>query len=181
MAVTRELCHLTRDGDLIPGPGPDDGHRLWPYTQNWRYPWRRLDEAYVDPVNLYVIGAGPDAVMSALASAGWARPEDGAVQRTWIDGRLRRMADHSALGPRERRFHVRLWPFGRGTIGAAHHERLDEREDTHRVMSWDRARAQVVDDLEAAGLARLAPSAVVAKPGVRGLDGDGRVWRLVGG
>ena len=178
MAVSRRLCHLTADGDLVPGPGPAETTRLWPYTQSWRTLLRRNDEALVDPVNLVLLGAGPEGVMGALAGEGWARPRDGAVHRIWLNGRPRRMSDHLALGTRAARVHVRLWAAAGRTLAAAHQEVLDGR-DRHVVTSWDAARAAVAEALSRAGFARLAPTGVITRPGLRGAPSDGRAWRLV--
>jgi hypothetical protein len=175
--VARDLVHVTADGDLRPGAGPRGAHRLWPYTQGWRWLRRRREEHLVDPVNLYIVGGDVPAVLAALAGAGWTPEPDGGRQRTWLDGRLRMMRSHAALGPPELRHHVRLWPFAGGVVAAAHHERLDD-QGHHQVLSWDAARARVADDLCARGYERLAPSPVVTRPDVRGLPSDGRVWRL---
>jgi hypothetical protein len=178
VAVSRALCHITGDGDLVPGRGPEGATLLWPYSQSWRTLLRRRDEALVDPVNLFVLGADPEAVMAALAARGWARPADGALHRLWLDGRPRRMSDHAALGDRAARVHLRLWGVARGTLGAAHQEVLDER-NRHVVTSWDAARAAAADALGGAGFAPLAPTGVVTRPDVRGVPGDGRAWRLL--
>jgi hypothetical protein len=178
VAVTRDLWHLTPDGDLAPGRGPAGATRLWPYTQGRRTLLRRRDEALVDPLNLIVLGAPPADVAARLVPEGWATPSDGAVHRLWIDGRPRRMRGHLALGTRAERVHVRLWDVPRGTLAAAHHERLDER-DRHVVLSWDDARARLAADLETAGFARIAPTGVVTLPALRGVASDGRAWRLV--
>jgi hypothetical protein len=88
------------------------------------------------------------------------------------------MSGHLALGTRAERVHVRLWEIPRGTLAAAHHERLDER-DRHIVLSWDDARARLAADLETAGFARIAPTGVVTLPALRGVASDGRAWRLL--
>ncbi len=168
---------LTPDGDLVSeGDGPA---RLWPYTQAWWRPWRSTRPELVDPVNGMVLRAGPAAVLAALAGGGWERPPDGAVHRTWIDGRGRRMVDHIALGDRSERVHVRVWAFGPHTLFAAHHEVMDERGH-HVVVSWDAARATVGEALHRAGFAGLAPTGPVTLPALRDVPGDGRVWRWVG-
>ena len=175
--VDRTVCHQDADGDLVPGRGPRGAHRLWPYTQNWRYLVRRREEALVDPVNLVIVGATPGDVLGALLGSGWAIPSEGALQRTWIDGLPRRMAGHAALGGRERRYHLRVWSFGSGSVAAAHHELMDA-EGRHRVTSWDAARDRAAADLERAGLARVGETAVITKPNLRGRASDGRAWRL---
>ncbi|MEW6582191.1 MAG: hypothetical protein AB1416_05470 [Actinomycetota bacterium] len=177
MSVPRDVCHLTPDGDWVPGPPPLPAPVVWPYTQHRRLAWRTRDERRADPVNLFVIGRDPAAVAADLAAAGWGRPGDGAVHRTWIDGRFARMATHTALGTRARRVHVRLWAVGGGTLAAAHDEEAD-RGGRHIVVSWDAARDRVREALLGAGYAALAPSAVVAAAGLRGVPGDGRIWRL---
>jgi len=178
VAVSRRLYHLTADGDLVAGPGPAETTRLWPYTQSWRTLFRRRDEALVDPVNLVLLGAPPEGVVAALADRGWERPRDGAVHRIWLNGRARRMSDHVALGTRAARVHLRIWAVAGRTLGAAHQEVLDERE-RHVVTSWDAARAAVAEALARAGFARLAPTGVITRPGLRGVAHDGRAWRLV--
>jgi hypothetical protein len=179
MRIPRDLCHLTPDGDWVPGSGPRGATRIWPYTQHWRWPVRTRDPLRADPVNLFVIGTDHVRMMRDLAPRGWSRPGDGGVHRLWIDRRLRVMSDHVALGGRERRLHARLWSIPAGCLVAAHEEYLDERRDAHVVTSWDAARERIVADLCAAGYARLAPSAIVARPALRGVPGDGRIWRLV--
>ncbi len=178
MPVSRALCHLTADGDLVPGPGPQGATRLWPYSQSWRTVLRRRDESLVDPVNLILLRAAPEAVVAALAARGWERPGDGALHRVWLDGRPRRMSDHTSLGSREARMHLRLWRVDGATVGAAHQEVLGAR-GRHLVTSWDAARASVAAALEDAGFARLAPTGVVTRPALRGVPHDGRAWRLV--
>ncbi len=173
------LAHLTPDGDLAPGAAAG-ATVLWPFTQSRRFPWRCTAPGRLDPVNMLVLRADPARVFAALAACGWRRPDDGAVHRTWVDGRFRTMDDHIALGDRAERVHVRLFPIGEATLAAAHHEVSDTRGH-HLVTSWDRARAETVAALESAGFAPIAPSAVVSPPDLRGAPGDGRVWRLIAG
>jgi len=123
-----------------------------------------------------LLGAAPSEAMAALEAQGWRRPDDGAVHVLWIGRRRRRMSDHTALGTREARVHVRLWAVPAGTLAAAHDEVLSG--SMHVVRSWDAARAAVADALGAAGWERLEPSPPVTKPGLRGLASDGRAWRL---
>jgi len=78
------------------------------------------------------------------------------------------MAGHLTLGSRAERVHVRLWEVPRGTLAAAHFERLGERH-RHVVLSWDAARARLAEDLEAAGFARIASTGVVTLPALRGV------------
>lgn len=179
MRVPRSaLVHLTTDGDLV--AGATRGHtRLWPFTQSWRFPWRSRNPNWMDPVNLLVLRTPPETVCEALAGEGWARPDDGATHRTWVDGTFRRMHDHVALGERAERVHVRLFSLAGGTLMAAHHEVANDR-GAHRVTSWDRARAETAAALESAGFTRLAPTGPVTPPDLRGVPSDGRVWRLVG-
>lgn len=173
MVIAREpLADLGADGAVRPG-----ARGLWPYTQHRRWLVRCRAPMRVDPMNLMVVGAAPDDVLATLASAGWARPDDGAVHRTWFDGRFVRMRDHTALGTRQERIHVRLFAIAGHTLAAAHHEVADERGH-HIVTSWDRARAGVCEALVAGGWRLLEPSAPVASVDVRGVDGDGRLWRL---
>ena len=173
------LAHVTPDWDVAPGPGAD-ATLLWPFTQHRRLRWRSTDPARLDPVNLLVLHARPGEVFDALANRGWARPDDGAGHRTWVDGRFVAMDDHIALGERSERVHVRLFALDGATLAAAHHEVSDPR-GRHIVTSWDRARAATVSALASAGYSQIAPSAVVAPPDLRGAKGDGRVWRLVQG
>jgi hypothetical protein len=152
--------------------------RVWPYTEHWKHLRRSTDEALVDPMNVHVDGARPGAVLGALEERGWAAPDGGAVHRAWLGAWPRFMSGHVALGTREERFHLRVWGFAGGTLGAAHHEVLGE-DDHHVVTSWDAARALVVEDLAAHGWGPAEPGEVLVKPRLRGLDGDGRVWRMV--
>jgi hypothetical protein len=178
MAVSRDWCHVAA-GRLERGPGLMLTRRAWPYTEHWKHLRRCTDEALVDPMNVHVDGAGPDAVMRALAPRGWGPPDGGGgVHRAWLGAWPRFMSGQIALGTHEERFHLRVWGFAEGTLGAAHHEVLGA-NDQHIVTSWDAARARVVGDLAAFGWARAEPGEVLAKPRVRGLDGDGRVWRVV--
>lgn len=178
MRVRRDaLAALTPDGDLVPG-GVAGAPRVWPFTQSNRFPWRRSSPRSLDPVNLVVLGADPSTVFAALAAAEWRRPSDGATHRTWVDGGFRTMEDHIALGDRAERVHVRLFRVDGLTLAAAHHE-VAGRRGHHVVTSWDRARAEVAAALEPAGFTRIAPSAVVTPPGLRGVASDGRAWRLV--
>lgn len=180
MTVPRaHRVHLTADGDVVGGQH-DGAPSLWPFTQSRRRLRRSVRPAHLDPINGLVLRASPAQVVAALGGQGWARPADGAVHRTWLDGRPRRMDDHIALGDRAERVHVRLFAVGEHTLLAAHHEVMDDR-GRHVVTSWDRARAVLGDALEAAGYAPLSPSAVVISPGLRDVAGDGRVWRWVGG
>jgi len=172
------LAHVTADGDVVAGGG--EGSRLWPFTQSRRRPRRSTRPEHLDPVNGIVLRSRPEEVVAALSRQGWARPSDGAVHRTWIDGRPLRMADHTALGDRQERVHVRLFALGAHTLLAAHHEVMNDR-GRHIVTSWDRARQTVGAALEAEGFAPLAPSGVVTVEGLRDVAGDGRVWRWVGG
>jgi hypothetical protein len=114
--------------------------------------------------------------MAALGAQGWRRPDDGAVHVLWIGHRRRRMSDHTALGTRAARVHVRLWAVPAGTVAAAHDETLAG--ERHVVRSWDGARAAVAEALAAAGWRALEPSPEITKPDLRGLPSDGRAWRL---
>ncbi|HJZ62309.1 MAG TPA: hypothetical protein VKD47_09150, partial [Miltoncostaeaceae bacterium] len=95
-----------------------------------------------------LLGAAPSEAMAALDAQGWRRPDDGAVHVLWIGRRRRRMSDHTALGTREARVHVRLWAVPAGTLAAAHDEVLSG--SMHVVRSWDAARAAVAEALGAA-------------------------------
>jgi hypothetical protein len=172
------LAHLTPDGDLVRGEAP--GHaRIWPFTQSWRFPWRSRNPNWLDPINVLVLRASPEAVRDALARDGWRRPDDGATHRTWVNGTFRRMHDHVALGERAERVHVRLFTLAGGTLIAAHHEISNDR-GAHRVTSWDRARAETAAALESAGFMRLSPTGPITPQDLRGVPSDGRAWRLVG-
>jgi len=193
----RQDCHLTPDGDWAPGAGPRGAVRIWPYTQHWKYPVRVSEPGLLDPVNAFVVGAPPARVIADLARVGWARPADGGIHRLWIRGWPRRMFDHVAIGTRERRVHARLWPVGGGAVVATHDERLDISKGKsaqpfppsagvpadigsgrHVVLSWDSARERLASALQELGYLALSPSAVVAEPGLRGVPGDGRIWRF---
>lgn len=179
MRVQRDaLVHLTPDGDLVAGAVPGRT-RLWPFTQSWRFPWRSRNPNWMDPINLVVLRASPDAVLGSLVGEGWCRPDDGATHRTWVNGTFRRMHDHVALGERAERVHVRLFRLAGGTLIAAHHEVTSER-GAHRVTSWDRARADTAAALESAGYVLLSPTGPITPPDLRGVPSDGRAWRLVG-
>ena len=180
MRVSRDtIVHLTPNGDLVPGTAPG-AVRVWPFTQSRRFRWRSRHPTWLDPVNLLVLRAAPAQVVQMLAEQGWQRPDDGATHRTWIDGAFVTMSDHSALGDRYERVHVRLFALGDATIIGAHHEVADGRGH-HHVTSWDRAREAAADALEAAGARQIAPTGVVTPPDLRGVPCDGRVWRLVAG
>lgn len=178
MRVPRDFCHLTPDGDWARGRGPGGAVLIWPYTQHWGHPYRTRDPRRADPVNLFVLGASPARIAADLASAGWGRPDDGGTHRLWLDGRLRRMDGHVALGTRERRLHARLWEVPAGTILATHDEYLGN-GNRHVVVSWDAARERLHEDLAAAGYGPLHPSGAVVACDLRGVPGDGRIWRLV--
>lgn len=180
MRVPRELCHLTPDGDWAAGPGTGECVRVWPYTQHWAHPYRTRDPRRTDPVNVFVIGALPADVTGDLSPSGWSRPDDGETHRLWIDGHLRRMEDHVTWGTREDRFHARLWAVGGGTMIAVHEEYLGN-GNRHVVVSWNAARDRLYADLTGAGYARLSPSGIVAVENLRGVPGDGRIWRAVAG
>lgn len=159
-------------------PGMGQGAvRLWPFTQSRRFRWRSRNPAWLDPVNLLVLGAGTGMVSQMLAEQRWRRPEDGATHRTWIDGVFVTMSDHTALGDRSERVHVRLFALADATIIGAHHEEVDERGH-HHVLSWDRARQVAADALEAAGAHRIGPTGIITPIDLRGVPSDGRVWRL---
>ncbi len=170
------VAHLTPEGDLHPDREAG-GTRIWPFTQAWWRPRRSSDPRLIDPVNLLILGAAPLEVWEALREQGWARPGDGAVHRTWIDGRARRMIDHIALGDRAERDHVRLFRLGGHTLAAAHHE-VAGADGHHRVTSWNRARDEVIRALTRAAYVPLTPSAVIAAVDLRGAPGDGRAWRV---
>lgn len=179
MTISREArATLTPDGDLVVARG-DEGLALWPYTQAWWRCRRSTDPRHVDPVNGIVLRTAPDRVLQDLTAEGWHRPSDGARHCTWIADRRCRMVDHRALGERDERIHVRVFPFGDHTILAAHHEVMDD-SGHHVVVSWDGARAALGESLTHAGYVGIAPSARVAVPDLRGVSGDGRVWRWVG-
>lgn len=161
-------------------PTADASGRLWPYTQHrWRW-WRSGRPELVDPINGLVVGVAPAEIHGALTARGWVRPSDGAVHRTWVDGRFVRMSDHIALGDRQERVHVRLFAYGPHTLVAAHHEVADERGH-HVVTSWDRARAALVAALIAAGYRDDGAIDDATAANVRGVPGDGRIWRARGG
>jgi hypothetical protein len=172
------IVHLTPDGDLVPGEVPG-AVRLWPFTQSRRFLWRCQTPKRLDPVNVLVLERSPAAVLQMLTRQGWERPGDGATHRIWVDGRFVRMFDHTALGDRAERVHVRLFPLADATLVAAHHEVADDRGH-HHVTSWDRARQVAADALEVAGAARTTPTGVVTPPNLRGVASDGRIWRLIG-
>ena len=178
MRVPRDtIISLTPDGDLVPGAG-QGAVGLWPFTQSRRLLRRSVAPRLLDPVNLLVLRADPDSVRQMLERQGWARPDDGATHRTWIAGRFLLMSDHIALGTRAERVHARLFRLGEVTLIAAHHEVADG-GGRHHVTSWDRGRAATAAALEAAGAARIAATAVITPVDLRGVPGDGRVWRLV--
>lgn len=172
------LAHLTPDGDLVAGTVPG-ASRLWPFTQSRRLLWRSRRPARLDPINLFVLRTPPEAVIATLGGQGWCRPGDGATHRTWVNGTFRLMVDHIALGDRAERTHVRAFAFADGALLAAHHEVANAR-GRHIVSSWDAARATTAAALEAAGYTRIAPTAMITPPDLRGVSSDGRVWRLVG-
>ena len=177
MKVPRNtLVHLTPDGDLMLGRTPG-AVGLWPFTQSRRFLWRSQNPRWLDPINLIVVNVPPAAVVAMLAEQGWRRPDDGATHRTWIDGRFVTMCDHTALGDRSERVHIRMFRFADSTLVAAHHEVASERG--HRVTSWDRARQVTTQALEAAGTAKIAPTDVITPLDLRGVASDGRVWRTV--
>lgn len=179
MRVSRDtLLQLTPDGDLVPGAQPG-APTVWPFTQSRRFLWRSRNPRWLDPINLLVLRTAPAQVIAMLDEQAWSRPGDGATHRTRIDGAFVRMFDHSALGDRAERVHVRIFAFADSTLVAAHHEVADARGH-HNVTSWDRARQVTADALEAAGASRLAPSGVVTPIDLRGVPSDGRIWRLVG-
>lgn len=177
MRVPRDtVASLTADGDLVPGRAPG-AVVVWPFTQSRRFLWRSRNPRWLDPINLLVLDVAPPDVIAMLAGQGWARPADGATHRSWIGRRFVRMSDHTALGDRAERVHIRVFRVGGATLVAAHHEIADERGH-HHVTSWDRARAAAADALERAGATRLVPSAQVSPSNLRGVPGDGRVHRL---
>lgn len=180
MRVPRETAAvLTADGDLVPPVGPEaDAPRLWPFTQARRFPWRSRNPRWLDPINVMVLRLSPADVGELLRGQRWVRPDDGATHRTWIDGGFVRMFDHLALGSRAERVHVRLFPFADHTLIGAHHEVADDRGH-HQVTSWDRARDTTLEALTGGGAVTLAPTAAVCPPNLRGVSGDGRVWRAV--
>lgn len=180
MGVPRSLVDLTDDGGLRPTNGAGRLARIWPYTQKWVWPVRMRSEALVDPVNLVVAGVGADDVLALLIAWGWAVPGDGATHRLWVDGHLRRMACHVALGPHAERTHVRLWQVAGHTIAAAHHEVADA-HGHHVVDSWDRARDDLRAALAGSGLVERGPSEPVTIPDLRGVPGDGRAVVLAAG
>lgn len=178
MRVPRDtIVHLTPDGDLVPGMG-QGAVRLWPFTQSRRLLRRAAAPRLLDPVNLLVLGARPDAVRQMLEGQGWARPDDGATHRTWIEGRFLLMSDHIALGTRAERVHARIFRLNEATLIAAHHE-VEDGRGRHHVTSWDRARATTAAALQAAGATRIAPTGVITPVDLRGVQSDGRAWRLV--
>ncbi len=180
MNVPRDhRAYLTADGDVVADAGAD-APVLWPFTQHRRRLRRAMRPELLDPINGLVLRATPARVIEVLRGQGWERPSDGATHRTWLDGRPLRMSDHLALGTREERVHVRLFPAGEHTLLAAHHEVMNER-GRHIVTSWDRARETLGASLEAGGFAPLAPSGVVTVAGMRDVAGDGRIWRWVAG
>lgn len=149
---------------------------LWPYTWGrWRP--RPAGASLLDPVNVLVVNTQPGDVHADLIRAGWARPDDGAVHVTRFNRHRVRMHDHAADGNRQERVHVRLFAIAGHTVLAAHHEVADERGH-HRVTSWDRARDAVIGALETRGYVQLEPSAPLVACDVRGVAGDGRIWRL---
>lgn len=153
------------------------GQQLWPFTQSRRRLRRAVKPALLDPFNILVVRCDPERVIDALGSRGWTRPDDGAVHVTWHAGTRRVMSDHTALGTRKARVHVRVFSVAGHTVAAAHHEVADARGH-HQVTSWDRARVAVVDALCAAGFVQLSSSAELLPRNLRDVDGDGRIWRL---
>jgi hypothetical protein len=179
MRVPRVPCRLTPDGDWLPGAGDDGELTIWPFTQHWAHPYRTRDPRRVDPVNLFVRDADPQRLMSDLAPREWSRPDDGQTHCLWVKGRPHRMTDHIAAGTKQDRFHARMWALGGGTVLAVHEEYLND-AGRHVVVSWTAARERLSADLEACGFEPLAPSAQVSPANLRGLPGDGRIWRLRG-
>lgn len=176
-APRRRVVRLAPDG-RIGDQAPTRGVvLLWPYTQDRRSPLRLSLQRLLDPVNLVVAGATPDDVALALGLAGWRRPRVARPHCTWINGHLIEMDRDAILGDEGTRFHLRLWRIGRCTLGAAHHE-IPGRRVRHVVTGWDDARARVAEDLARAGYAPLGPSPRIAPPDHRGLESDGRAWRL---
>jgi hypothetical protein len=178
MRVPRDtVVHLTTDGDLVPGVAPGTP-QLWPYTQSRRFLWRSRNPKWLDPINLLVLGTTPETIVEILAHQGWQRPDDGATHRTWIDGAFVTMTDHTMLGDRSERVHIRLFPFADATLVAAHHEVANARGH-HRVTSWNRARETVAEALVTAGVNRMEPTGVITPTDLRAVTSDGRAWRLV--
>ncbi|HRC08711.1 MAG TPA: hypothetical protein PLV41_10910 [Miltoncostaeales bacterium] len=167
------LVAIGPDGTI----GTEHGTRVWPFTQSRRRPRRATSPALLDPVNLLIVGCDPDRVTDALATRGWRRPDDGAVHVIWSGGRRLLMSDHTALGNRAERVHVRLFAVAGHTVAAAHHEVADARGH-HVVTSWDRARAAVANALVALGYVQLPSSAELLPIDLRGVDGDGHIWRI---
>lgn len=154
---------------------------MWPYTLGWRRPLSRR-AAHVDPVNLLVLGAGPDEVLRRLRDRGWRDPVEGGVHLVWVGGWWPRlMAGHLERGDAQERDHLRVWRFGPHTLGGAHHEVRGADGRGHVVTDWDAARDRAAADLAAAGLRALTPSPVLTPPDLRGRPSDGRVARLATG
>ena len=65
------------------------------------------------------------------------------------------MAGHAALGGRERRYHLRVWSFGSGSVAAAHHELMDA-EGRHLVTSAAPRGSGLRPPTGARGLSRAA-------------------------
>ncbi len=151
---------------------------VWPYSQDTRVPWRTRVALLVDPINLLFVDTDTPALMDALAALGWRRPEIGATHCAWVDGARVPMADHTALGPNHDRFHVRFWAAAGGLVVGAAHREVAGRLVEHVVTSWDAARAKVIADLCSVGWTRGGATEAVASVNVRGLPGDGRVWRV---
>lgn len=169
----RESIAIADDGAAV--ATADSG--LWPFTQSWRLVRRSTSPDAVDPVNLLIPGTPPERVIADLRRAGWVRPDDGATHVTGYRGRRVRMSDHIAAGTRAERVHVRVFAVAGHTVAAAHHEVADER-GRHVVTSWDRARIAVVEALADAGYDLLDPSGQLLPRDIRGVPGDGRIWRI---
>ena len=131
-------------------------------------------------MNAVVVATAPDQVHTALLADGWHRPDDGASHATWFEGRFIPMSDHIALGDRAERVHVRLFAIAGHTLVAAHHEVADERGH-HIVTSWDRARERLGEALAASGWSECGASEPLLTVQLRGVDGDGRLWRYIRG
>lgn len=177
MAVSRALCHITKEGRLEGGLIPRRAARIWPYTQGWKWQTRRTEEHLLDPVNLVVAGHSPRQVIAALMREGWTVPSSGGIHRLWVNRLLRPMRTHATFGGYDERTHIRLWGVAGHTIAAAHHEYAND-HGSHIVTTWDGARDRVAEALIAAGYESLGLGEVVTLPGIRGLANDGRVLTL---
>lgn len=156
-------------------PAPEDlvtvaGLEFWPYTT------QAPGAAASDPVDLVFPGVGPRSVRAALMmldgdrtafgfpatppfNCTW-KEAMGANQATyatavgWTGSAIQlECGDYSPI-----RFHVRLFPVGGGTVGAAHFEVLISGTNEHEVLSWELAEQLVMADIVRAGILGAPPA-----------------------